>query len=152
MINNEAAKIVYAFLDSALFSFNRICATMDTAETTPRGGRKKKSALSKLVAKKQYKSTNLVSEDEDCQMEESASRTELAKILEKQDICGKGTEAEGGDLLTRRRNPGNHNGSHMTQDDSDEGIEVGASGMMRESAIEDGRPTREAVNPLSMIK
>jgi len=145
------SNIVYAFLNSALCSFNRIRATMDSTETTPRGGRKKKSALSKLVAKKQCKSTNLMSEDEDCQMEESASRTELAKILEKQDICGKGAEAEGGDLLTRRRNLGNHNGSHMTQEDSDEGIEVGASSLMRESAMEDGRQTREAVNRLSSV-
>ena len=119
---------------------------MDSTESTPRGGRKKKSALSKLVAKKQYKSTNLTLEDEDCQMQESASRTELAKILEKQDLCGKSTE--GDDLSNHYSNQslGASNGSHSVEEDSDEGIEIGPSGSRRESAIEDHKPPRDTVS------
>ena len=117
---------------------------MDSAETTPRGGRKKKSALSKLVAKKQLRPTDPELDDDDCPMQESASRTELAKILERQDICAK--DSGGSNFSNRHRleSRGVRNGRSILEDDSDEGIEIGASGSAHGSTIDDRRSTRKS--------
>ena len=116
---------------------------MDSTETTPRGGRKKKSALSKLVAKKQHRPTDPSLDDDDCPMQESASRTELAKILERQDICA--MDSGGSDISNRHRHQprGVRNGTSILEEDSDEGIEIGASGSVHGSTIDDRRSTRQ---------